>query len=372
MPKNELIYNTNNFDYSKYRLDNNQVIGLIDSDGNFSVWQRKDKFSPIFIFKVSQRDYSVELLKALKAHFKVGHIRLENEKTGSLMYAVTDRNDLRNVIIPFIDKFPLVTSKALDYQDWKKALLMCMDGNPTADEIDIIRAGMNRGRSFEDRWNYSAYHSNLDRLTEGWIVGFIEGDGSFQYGFKGFMPTIQITQGHWHRPLIKKIRAFLNAGNLRPSDKFLNKHGYFTTEDMKNLKGKIDFRINGNGMTSSMFPIIDKFNLYSWKGRRYQLLKQIIELGRTISDLDKRRLALEPLVKALQRKHSVNPNSPYRQLPKLEEANLITPEDLKELEYDRTKEQTVKETNDKEEFLPSPRWTGPSKEPKDSKENELK
>ena len=54
---------------------------------------------------------------ALLSHFKVGKIRLENEATGSLMYAVTNRKELREVIIPFFDKYPLVTSKALDYQD---------------------------------------------------------------------------------------------------------------------------------------------------------------------------------------------------------------------------------------------------------------
>lgn len=117
MQANELIHNVNNFDYSKYHLDNHQVVGLVDSDGYFGVWQRTGKNSPMFIFKVSQRDYSVELLKALKAHFGVGNIRLENDKNGTLMYAVSDRNHLKNVIIPFFDKNPLVTSKALDYED---------------------------------------------------------------------------------------------------------------------------------------------------------------------------------------------------------------------------------------------------------------
>ena len=38
MAANELIKNTNNFDYSNYSLDNNQVVGLVDSDGYFGTW----------------------------------------------------------------------------------------------------------------------------------------------------------------------------------------------------------------------------------------------------------------------------------------------------------------------------------------------
>jgi len=32
---NELIEKTNNFDFNQYKLDNDQVVGLTDSDGNF-------------------------------------------------------------------------------------------------------------------------------------------------------------------------------------------------------------------------------------------------------------------------------------------------------------------------------------------------
>ena len=83
------------------------------------------------------------------------------------MFAITDRKDLRNVVIPFFDKHPLVTSKALDYQNWKKALIKCMDENPTKEEIDEIRAGMNSRRSFEERWNYSELHCTPDKLSDG-------------------------------------------------------------------------------------------------------------------------------------------------------------------------------------------------------------
>jgi hypothetical protein len=107
------------------------------------------------------------MLRALKIKFGVGLIRLENETTGSLMYAVTDRKDLKNVIIPFLDANPLVTSKALDYQSFRNALLKCEDSSATREDIEATKARMNSNRSFEERWTYSEQNSTPNRITIG-------------------------------------------------------------------------------------------------------------------------------------------------------------------------------------------------------------
>jgi len=44
---------------------------------------------------------------------------------------------------------------------------------------------------------------------------------------------------------------------------------------------------------------------------------------------------MQPLVKELQSKHPVNPNSPYRQLPKLEGIDLVEVSDLQDMESQR-------------------------------------
>lgn len=155
----------------------------------------------------------------------------------------------------------------------------------------------------------------------------IEGDGSFQYYLNGFNPIIQITQSNRHRPLLENIKTYLNAGYLKPAGNSLN------MEDTKNLRlKKSDLKIVGNlNMTNKMFPLLEEFNLYSKKGHRLKLLKKIVNIFYTVKDHQKRTELMRPLVEEIQIRIPVDPNSPYRILPKLEELDLIDSTDAKEL-----------------------------------------
>jgi len=97
------------------------------------------------------------------------------------------------------------------------------------------------------------------------LAGFIEGDGSFQYYLRNFIPTVQITQSNRHRLLLVKIRSHFGTGSFKPSDGELEKLGIpQTMEGFKQLGGKSDYRINGNkSIENRIIPLLDKFNLYS-------------------------------------------------------------------------------------------------------------
>ena len=162
---------------------------------------------------------------------------------------------------------------------------MCTEGNPTNEKIDAIRAGMNSRRSWEERWTHSETDNTLDKISDGWLAGFIEGDGSFQYYLPTFQPTVQITQSNRHRPLLVKIRTLFGTGSFKPSVNKLAKDGVpVTMEGFKSIGGKTDFRINSNpGIETQIIPRLDRFNLYSWKGTRYKLLKEFINIFRSIT-----------------------------------------------------------------------------------------
>jgi len=55
-----------------YFLDPHQISGLVDSEGHFSFTIRNQ--SVTFLFKISQRDYSVGLLEAIRHYFNQGEI----------------------------------------------------------------------------------------------------------------------------------------------------------------------------------------------------------------------------------------------------------------------------------------------------------
>jgi len=119
----------------EYILDPYQITGLVDSEGHFSFDIRNRSIN--FLFKVSQRDYSVALLEAIKFYFNSqGQINIDNEKLGTLQYNIRNINTLSNLIIPFFDQYPLLTSKALDYQDFKLALNHYQDCGLTLDSTN--------------------------------------------------------------------------------------------------------------------------------------------------------------------------------------------------------------------------------------------
>jgi hypothetical protein len=70
---------------------------------------------------------------------------------------VTNNEDLCNYILPHFDKYPLVTSKNLDFLDFKKVVLMHKDGldlfNIYRREITFIKNNINK-RSFEERYHF--------------------------------------------------------------------------------------------------------------------------------------------------------------------------------------------------------------------------
>lgn len=66
-------------------------------------------------------------------------------------YSVTNIDDIKCKIIPFLDKYPLQGVKLLDYLAFKKAVLLKPDKRvpitkEVLEEIRQIKTGMNRGR----------------------------------------------------------------------------------------------------------------------------------------------------------------------------------------------------------------------------------
>lgn len=149
----------------------------------------------------------------------------------------------------------------------------------TKEDLDLLKelkSNMNNKRSWEERWRFSKNNSSPDNLTDAWIAGFIEGDGSFEYYFSKFRPLIQISQNSHDRPLLESIRQYLGLGYLKPKGESES----LSMEATKGLRlSKNDFRIGGNkAMTKIMFPLLDKFNLYSQKGEKYKILKQLVDI----------------------------------------------------------------------------------------------
>ena len=122
------------------RADNQQerligwILGFVDGEGCFSInfTKQPDRQEATRIrrgyktgyqisqnFAVVQGQRSLKSLEVVKSFFGVGKIyrnrRNDNHKEDLFSYKVTDREDLRDVIIPFFKRYKLKTSKGNDF-----------------------------------------------------------------------------------------------------------------------------------------------------------------------------------------------------------------------------------------------------------------
>jgi len=131
------------------------VTGIIDSEGNFSVTiqETNNKSKVSLALKVTQKEHSKGILLDLQNYFGCGNIYIDNRKENAYKFSVNKINDILTKVIPHLDNYPLLTSKNLDYLDFKKVALLVRDKAHLEDVevIQVIKKNMNSSRSFEER-----------------------------------------------------------------------------------------------------------------------------------------------------------------------------------------------------------------------------
>ena len=113
------------------------ITGFLDGEGCFSIHfvrqpARKHRkgyrtgFQVAHGFAVTQGAKSVECLYTLKNFFGVGRIyvnrRHDNHKEDLCQYVVSRRKDVIETIIPFFERYPLRTSKLLDFRKFVRCM----------------------------------------------------------------------------------------------------------------------------------------------------------------------------------------------------------------------------------------------------------
>ena len=71
---------------------------------------------------VTQHIKSVNVLYAMKEFFGCGSMVVHNKLADRMRYQITAIAEIRKVLIPFLEEHPLLTSKLLNYLDFKRAV----------------------------------------------------------------------------------------------------------------------------------------------------------------------------------------------------------------------------------------------------------
>jgi hypothetical protein len=145
------------------------IAGFVDAEGCFYFYigkqTLKGKESSTWLLnpslEIAQNTHDTAVLELIKNYFNCGRIkptRKDNslEEAKSLIsisrYIASNMTNITNVIIPFFDKYSLLTSKSLDYKDWKHLIELKLskahlDANGQGiEKMKQIKAGMNSNR----------------------------------------------------------------------------------------------------------------------------------------------------------------------------------------------------------------------------------
>lgn len=170
------------------------LVGFTDGDGNFHLSHQKvnkgnDKWG--LSYKLTQSRYNLRVLNYVKKELGVGSIT--NDGVNKAQFFIRDRKVIENVIVPIFDKYPLLTSKYLDYTLVKKALSIFNDVTLTIDQRNAQLSKLKNthvtiNKSVDCRspaWNKVTDLVLTDIevvksiMSKAWVVGFIEAEGSF-------------------------------------------------------------------------------------------------------------------------------------------------------------------------------------------------
>lgn len=80
----------------------------------------KKQVLPEFVIVQHERD--IEILQNIKTYFNCGYIKRNHQDR--FCFIVRNTNDLLTKIIPFFEKYPLKTKKSVDYENFKKILIL--------------------------------------------------------------------------------------------------------------------------------------------------------------------------------------------------------------------------------------------------------
>ena len=112
------------------------ITGFTEGEGTFHIALYKDprmKYGIKIIpeFHINQSFLRKETLLAIERYFGCGYLKrnhADNFKDDTLVYVVRNREDLMKKIIPFFEKFPLISNKGKSFQLFKKIITLMNEG----------------------------------------------------------------------------------------------------------------------------------------------------------------------------------------------------------------------------------------------------
>jgi len=247
--------------------------GLTDGEGSFNISIRNTQnFS--FSFEITMHIDEEDLLKFIQQTLEVGKVSLSGN---TARFSVNRREDIANIISIFI-KYPLQSTKYLNFLSFSKAFELYGSSSRKSpelfEEISKIKANMNTLRT-----DFSEMETRKFSITPYWVLGFVEGEGSFTVAKRDYTLLFILTQSAKDLRLMEEVQNFfLSICNDQFYGKYVNE-GVRLYRDTKSNTDAVYVSIGREDIiTKIIIPFFDSLSWHSKKEKDYQDWKTILRL----------------------------------------------------------------------------------------------
>lgn len=148
------------------------------------------------------------VLELIKSTLGCGRLNTERE---TLVFTISQLSAIDTILIPLFEQFPLNTTKYLDYLAFKKGFFMFKNRktnelNKQELYLDIIKL---KDSMNDKRVNYDLPVGHRIKITGNYLVGLLEGDGSFYLNKQDMTSRISLITTTPNKVVLVKIREFL-------------------------------------------------------------------------------------------------------------------------------------------------------------------
>lgn len=254
--------------------------GFVDGEGTFVVSRGTDSDFYTFIFQIWLHEDDLEVLHFIKETLGFGEVIL-NKSRNAAYFRVMTQADIQSIIDIF-SRRPLNTTKHFNFLAFKKAFELYTCAKRKSDvkeEIEIIISRMNAIRSTREGWDHKI------SVTPNWLLGFVEGEGSFVVAKRQYTLIFSITQSTREEVLMEEIKILLNnLPSINPSLSISDSNGYNVVNFSLSKKPGQAFDVKKLSIQSNdyikycLIPFFDALTWRTKKNRGYNYWKIVLEL----------------------------------------------------------------------------------------------
>jgi hypothetical protein len=263
-------------------------VGFTDAEGNFIINSLKNtkldiyKFS--FMFKIALHKDDGTVLNYIKDKLGIGGVRYYKDEC---IFNITDKKGIA-LLISIFDKYNLNTTKHLDFLDFKEAFYIYLNRenisntgllSSVKEKILDLKNQMNTNRV-----NFDRPQNSPNIITKNWLLGFIEGDGSFFIRRDNLTPIFAIEVTGVQLPVLVQIKEFLeNSLGFDKYSLFKLKNSSIlavtTKKARNNSKSSVSFIISNISVLNNYFiPLFNETEFLTKKGKDFKDFKTICEI----------------------------------------------------------------------------------------------